>query len=67
MNTTKYPDIKVTLIGEDGNAFAILGNVRRAMKRAALPANEIDVFTAEATSGDYDHLLTTVMNWVTVK
>lgn len=67
MTTTKYPDIKVTLIGEDGNAFAILGNVRRAMKRAALPANEIDAFTAEATSGNYDHLLTTVMNWVTVK
>ena len=65
----KYPEIEVQLVGEDGNAFAILGQVRRAM-RNALPPTEFTeawaLFEAEATSGDYDHLLQTVMQWVEV-
>lgn len=60
----KHPEVKVKLVGEDGNAFAILGKVRQAMKRAKLPAEEIKQFTDEATAGDYDHLLQTVMQWV---
>ena len=27
----RYPDFTVRLVGEDGNAFAILGRVRRAL------------------------------------
>ena len=53
----RHPDIAVKLVGEDGNAFAILGACRRAMRRAHLPQGEIDAFTAEATAGDYDQLL----------
>lgn len=60
----KYPQVKVKLVGEDGNAFSILGRVRRAMKDAGVPKSEIDAFTGEATSGDYHHLLSTVMQWV---
>jgi hypothetical protein len=63
---TKYPDIEVNLIGEDGNAFAILGRVTRAMRHAKLDPSEIAAFQAEATSGDYDNLLVTTMRWVTV-
>ena len=55
----KYPDITVELVGKDGNAFNILGICRRAMKRAHLPESEIEAFTQEATSGDYNHLLIT--------
>ena len=29
---TKYPEIKVKLTGEDGNAFSILGRVTREMQ-----------------------------------
>jgi len=29
-----------------------------------VPQDEIDAFFAEATSGDYDHLLQTTMRWV---
>jgi hypothetical protein len=29
-------------------------------------ADELAAFTTEATSGDYDHLLQTVMRWVDV-
>ncbi len=63
----KHPEIKVTLVGEDGNAFAILGRVRLAMKRGGAPKAEIEEFTREATSGDYDHLLATCIAWVEVE
>ena len=64
--TTKYPEINVTLIGEDGNAFAILGQVQREMKRHGIDKDERDAYMNEATSGDYDHLLATTMRWVDV-
>jgi hypothetical protein len=63
----KYPEVVVRLIGEDGNAFAILGNVRKTMRRARIDKSEIEAFTAEATSGNYDELLATVMRWVEVE
>ena len=60
----RYPDIQVQLTGQDGNAFAILGLTTRALRRAGLPQEEIDDYVAEATSGDYDHLLQTTMRWI---
>lgn len=65
-NGPKYPEIAVQLTGNDGNAFAVLGSVTRAMQRAGIPKEERDAFVAEATSGDYDALLQTAMKWVTV-
>ena len=62
--TIKYPDIQVRLVGEDGNAFAILGRVSKALKRAGVDRSDIDKFMAEAKSGDYNHLLRTCMAWV---
>lgn len=61
-----YPHVKVKLIGRNGNAFAILGNVQRQMEKANLSQREIDKFIEEATSGNYDHMLQTCMKWVTV-
>ena len=63
----KYPDIIVQLVGKDGNAFNILGICRRAMKRAHLPESEIEAFTQEATSSDYDYLLATVCEYFNVE
>jgi len=60
----RYPDICVQLSGEDGNAFAILGRTTRALRQHGLDQDEIDQYYAEATSGDYDHLLQTTMAWV---
>ena len=67
MEQVKYPNVTVKLVGEDGNAFAILGRVIGAMNRAGVPKHERGRFTAEATSGDYDSLLRTVMEWVNVE
>jgi len=62
----KYP-IKVKLIGRDGNAFAILGAVIRELRKNGVSQDEIDSFEEEATSGDYDNLLGTCMQWVDVE
>jgi hypothetical protein len=48
----KYPEVEVELVGQDGNAFAILGAVSKGMRRAKLPKTEIDLFMAEAMDGD---------------
>lgn len=50
----------------DGNAFAVLGVVRKALRRNNVPEEEIEAFMNEAKGGDYDHLLQTVMDWVEV-
>lgn len=63
--TPILPDVSVELIGQDGNAFNILGLVTRAMKRAG-HGDRVEEFRTEATSGDYDHLLQTCMKWVSV-
>lgn len=63
----KYPEITVRLTGENGNAFNILGICLRAMRQAGLSKEERDAFQAEATSGNYDHLLATCMEWFKVE
>lgn len=62
----KYPHIKVKLVGTDGNAFAILGKVINAMRRNGCTEEQIMEFRTEATSGDYDKLLATCMDYVEV-
>lgn len=64
MIDVKYPEVEVDLVGEDGNAFSILGRVQKAMRRAGVPGGEIEAYLQEATSGDYDHLLVTTCEWV---
>ena len=63
---SRYPEISVELTGRDGNAFSILGDVRRALKKGGVPQDEVNSFFSEATSGDYNHLLATAMKWVNV-
>jgi hypothetical protein len=59
----RYPDIKVKLIGEDGNAFAIMGAVSKALRKAGVDPKS---YTDEATSGDYANLLRVTQEWVAV-
>lgn len=66
MSGPKYPKVKVKLVGTDGNAYAIIGAVMRAMRVAGLSDEERGAFSREACAGDYDHLLATAMKWVDV-
>lgn len=59
------PDI--TLTGHDGNAGAIIGSVALALRRAGNPEHVINEFRMEAMSGDYDHVLRTVVAYAEVE
>lgn len=63
----KYPNISVQFTGVDGNAFHLIGIVRKALKNNNVSSDEISTFTKEATSSDYDNLLVVCMNWVDVQ
>lgn len=60
----KYPNVRVKITGTDSNAFFLIGTVTRAMRREGVPADKITEFTNEAMSGDYSHVLATIMDWV---
>ena len=60
----RYPEVQVQMVGEDGNAFAIIGRVSKALGRAGVSPEEVEKFSEEAMSGDYDALLRTVIRWV---
>lgn len=62
----KYPDVEIELTGHDGNAGAIMGTVARALQRSGVSRDEIDQYRKQSMSGDYDNLLRTAMEWVTV-
>ena len=58
-------NVEVKLVGEDGNAFAILGKVSRELRRAG-HKDLAEEYMKEATSGDYNHLLAVTQDFVTV-
>ena len=65
MNETKRkPAVK--LIGEDGNAFAIIGKCKRALRKAGMQ-EEAEAFVKEATSGDYNGVLAAAMKYCEVE
>lgn len=63
----KYPHITSKLIGQNGNAFNLLGIVQRDLRRGGVEKAEVDAFLEEAMNGDYDNLLVTCMKWVNVE
>ena len=58
-----HPEVTVQLGGLDGNAFSILGRAKVAIRAAGIGTEDQQAFVAEATEGDYDHLLRTVNRW----
>ena len=61
-----YTNAVVQLSERDGNAFYILGAVKRAIRTSDHP-ELVEAFLQEAMSGDYNHLLATCMQYVTVR
>jgi len=60
-------NVSVQLTGNDGNAFAIMGSVKSALKNAGATPEEIQQYLDESMSGDYDNLLRTACRWVEVQ
>jgi len=46
----------------DGNAYSFLGAGRKALLQQGRNA-QVQEFTEEMTSGDYDHLIQTFLKW----
>lgn len=63
--SVKYPDVEVELIGQDGNAFMILGRVGPAIRKAHGKEAE-QAYMDEAMAGDYENLLAVTMQTVVV-
>jgi hypothetical protein len=59
-------DVKVKLTGTDGNAFAIMGKVSGALRKAGASKEDVEAYMSESMSGDYNHLLATACKWVEV-
>jgi hypothetical protein len=55
-------NIKVKLVGEDGNAFAIMARVKIALERGGR-GDLVKDYLKDSTSGDYDHLLQVAMEY----
>jgi hypothetical protein len=53
--------VKLDLVGEDGNAFSILGLFQKRARREGWTSEEIEKVIDNATSGDYNHLLATII------
>lgn len=59
-------DVEVRLTGTDGNAFAIMGKVSGALRKAGASKEDVEAYMKESMSGDYNHLLATACKWVEV-
>jgi len=64
MSDVKYPEIEVDLTSIDGNAFSIMGTVKKALQRGGVSKEEIEKYISESTSGDYDNVIITAMKWI---
>ena len=57
----------VKLVGEDGNAFSILGKVIAALKKSKVSEEVIGLYKKHAMSGDYEHLMQVSMQFCEVE
>lgn len=46
-----------SLVGVDGNAYAIMGHVVRIMKECGKTTDEVSEYIKQAKSSDYHHLV----------
>lgn len=53
--------VELDLVGVDSNAFSIMGAFKEQARKEDWTADEIDKVLTECKSGDYDHLLQTII------
>lgn len=57
---------KINLLAIDGNAYSILATADRALRDVGASKEDRSEYYAQATSGDYDHLVRTTFEWLNV-
>lgn len=55
---------KYTLVGVDGNAYSVMGYVKRCMREVGMSQKQRTAYIEDATSDDYHHLLCVSMEMV---
>ena len=61
---SKYPNVCVAYSAKMKMPSPFVERVQRALREGGVPAAEVKAFTVEACSGDYYHLLETVLRTV---
>ncbi len=54
--------IKLNLVGQEGNAFNLMGVFRRQARKEGWTQEEIKEVLDKCMEGDYNHLLVTLMD-----
>lgn len=55
--------VNLTLVGQDGNTFNLMGLFQRQARREHWTQEEVDCVLDECRSFDYDYLLVTLMEY----
>jgi len=64
MEDPTKPTVKLT--GVSGNAFAVMGVVSRALRKAGCPKEHVDKYMEESMAGDYNNLLTVAHKYANI-
>ena len=62
-NFTPVCEVNYKMIGQDGNAFNLMGRFAQQALRDGWDEADLDKVIEEPMSGDYDHLLTTLATY----
>jgi len=55
--------VMLQLVGLDGNAYSLMGAFKKQARRERWTKEEIDFVLKDCMSGDYNHLLATLMQY----
>ena len=62
-NFTPACEVKYKMVGQNGNAFNLMGGFAAQARRDGWSEADIKKVTDEAMTGDYDYLLTTLATY----
>lgn len=64
----RYPNIRVVLIGKDGNIFNLMGIVKRELREQGVSREHIARFQQDVmASENYDDALKRIQEWVMIE
>jgi len=55
--------VNLSLVGLNGNAFNLMGQFRKQAQKEGWTKEEIDEVLNECMSGDYNHLIATLLSY----
>ena len=59
-----FEDEQYSLVGVNGNAYAVMGYTAKAMRREGFSKDEVEKMHSEAIADDYDNLLRVCMGYI---